>query len=500
MGRKKGKKPKPTPRGRAIWRLREEMGWAAKRLGKANGVSEGVITNLENGWRKEPSRQESEKIIAPMELPAVALDMSLFFGRWVRAAAPPSEPVTPEEEDDRRSLVGAGLIGLHVAHCVYPLLVRQKREERFARDRQRAEECCEHLRQLATVQERRERIQNAEDYQAWAMVERLANESIRAAADTPAKAFEWAELALFTVPFVPGPESRRKRLEGWATFALANAHRVGNDLDASDGGFQRAWTCWEAGEDDDFLPLDEGWPLDLEASLRREQRRFPEALDLYKRALEVSPEARTGHILLNKAATLDQMEDPEGAVEALQQARLHVERADELVDQKVLLFNLSVAQRKLGNWTAAEALVPAIRKVVLRLGGNELDLARTLWNEGLIDAGLGRIAKAIAALEQVFNDLVALELPYDAALAGMDLAAVHLDQGHTREVMFLAGRMQAVFRTFNIEREALAALRAFWEAARREEATVELARRTAEAIERVQRQAPPKGGRPGGKA
>ncbi|HYU31855.1 MAG TPA: hypothetical protein VEW48_06805 [Thermoanaerobaculia bacterium] len=475
------------------------MAWSLERLGDASGLSKSVLYNLETGWRKEPSRQESEKIIAPMELPAAAIDMSLGFGRWVWAAAPPPEPVTPEEEDIRRCVVGAGLIGLHVARSVYPLLVRQKLEERFARDRQRAEECCEYLRQLATVQERRERIQNAEDYQTWAMVERLANESIRAAADTPAKAFEWAELALFTAPFVPGLESRRKRLEGWATFALANAHRVGNDLDASDRGFQRAWTCWEAGEDDDFLPLDEGWPLDLEASLRREQRRFSEALDLHKRALELSPEERRGRILLNKAFTLEQMENPEAAIEALEQARSYVEKAGQLGDLKVLLFNLSVALRKLGKLPAAEDLVPAIREMVLRLGGNELDLARTLWNEGLIDAGLGRIAKATAALEQVFNDLVALRLPYDAALAGMDLAAVHLEQGHTREVMFLAGRMQAVFRTFNIEREALAALRVFWEAARREEATVELARRTAEAIERVQRQAPPKGGR-GGKA
>ena len=190
------------------------------------------------------------------------------------------------------------------------------------------------------------------------------------------------------------------------------------------------------------------------------------------------------------------MEDVEAAVEALQQARPHVEKAGKLRDIFGLRFNLSVALRKLGRWAAAEDLVPAIREVV---GNDELDLTRTLWNEGLIDAGLGRIAKATAALEQVFNDLVALGLPYDAALAGMDLAAVHLEQGHTREVMFLAGRMEAVFRTFNIEREALAALRVFCEAARREEATVELARRTAEVIEKAQREAPPRGGR-GGKA
>jgi tetratricopeptide (TPR) repeat protein len=472
------------------------MDWPAERLGKANGLSEGVVNNLENGWRKEPSREEAEEIIAPLGLPAAALDMSLFFGRWVSAAGPPAEPLTSEAEDVRRCEVAAGLIGLHAARSVFPVLVRRKHEERIARDRQRAEESCGHLRRLPTAQARRERIRNAEDYQTWAMVERLAFESKRAAADTPAKAIEWAELAQYTAPFVPGPESRRKRLEGWATFALANAYRVGNDHDGAEGTFQKAWVAWEAGEDDD-LPLDEGWPFDLQASLRREQRRFLEALDLHRRALELSPEKGKGRILLNKAFTLEQMGDPEAAIEVLQQARPYVEKTGDLGDLKVLLFNLSVAFRKMGRWAAVEELVPAIREVVLELGGKELDLIRTLWNEALIDAGLGRVAKATAALEQVFTDLVALGLPFDAALAGLDLAAVQLDQGHTREVMFLAGRMEAVFRTFNIEREALAALRAFCEAARREEATVELARWTAEIIEKVQREAPPRGGRGG---
>jgi hypothetical protein len=51
----------------------------------------------------------------------------------------------------------------------------------------------------------------------------------------------------------------------------------------------------------------------------------------------------------------------------------------------------------------------------------------------------------------------------------------------------LALRMEKVFISLGIEREALSALLVFCEAARREEATVELARRTAEVIEEVRR-------------
>jgi transcriptional regulator with XRE-family HTH domain len=240
MGRRR---PTPTPRGEAVRRLRQELGWSEARLGEPHGLSKGVIHNLENGWRKEPTREEAEALIAPLELPPVALDVSDAFGRWVRAAAPPSEPVSPEEEDARRSRVAAGIAGLHAARTLYPSFLRRVRGERFARDRQQAEERCGYLRRLKSAQARRDRIKNAEDYQTWAMVERLAHESERAAADHPAKALEWAELALFTIPFVEGPDSRRQRLEGYATFFRANALRVGNGLDGSDEAFQKPGLC-----------------------------------------------------------------------------------------------------------------------------------------------------------------------------------------------------------------------------------------------------------------
>jgi tetratricopeptide (TPR) repeat protein/DNA-binding XRE family transcriptional regulator len=487
MGRRQ---PTPTPRGEAIRRLRQELGWSEARLGEPSGLSKGVVHNLENGWRKEPTRDEAEAIIAPTGLPPAALDISDAFGRWVRAAAPPPEPVSPEEEDARRCAVAAGLLGLHVARRALPLFLRQARAERFARDRRQADERCEHLRRLPSPQARRERIANAEDYQTWAMVERLAHESERAAADTPAKAIEWADLALFTVPFVEGPDSRRRRLEAYGTFTRANALRVGNDLDGSDEGFQKAWILWKAGEDDNPLPLDEGRPLDLEASLRREQRRFQEALDLLARARALSPEESAGRILLKKAFTLEQMGEVEAAIKALQQARPHVERLGNPRGIFGLRFNLAINLLHLGRLAEAEDLVPEVRDAALLLG-NELDLTRTLWLTARLDTSLGRTAEAAGALKQVFEDLIAYRLPYDAALAGMDLAVLHLEQGHSREVMALAQRMELVFVSLGIEREALSALLVFCEAARREVATVELARRTAEVIEKVQRRHPP---------
>jgi hypothetical protein len=69
------------------------------------------------------------------------------------------------------------------------------------------------------------------------------------------------------------------------------------------------------------------------------------------------------------------------------------------------------------------------------------------------------------------------ELTFDYALVSLELAVLLLEQGHTAEVRTLAEEMLRIFRTQKVEREALAALHLFCDAARRETATVDLARK-----------------------
>ena len=81
---------------------------------------------------------------------------------------------------------------------------------------------------------------------------------------------------------------------------------------------------------------------------------------------------------------------------------------------------------------------------------------------------------------------------------GLDafIDALWLEEGRTREVRQLAAGLGWIFRAQKIDREALTALALFCEAARRESATVELARQVIADIERIQGSAP----RPGGGA
>ena len=105
-------------------------------------------------------------------------------------------------------------------------------------------------------------------------------------------------------------------------------------------------------------------------------------------------------------------------------------------------------------------------------------------------AGQGRADEAIVSLEQACRDFAALKLPYDTALASLDLAVLWLKAGHAARVRELAVEMEAIFRANKIHREALAALTLFWEAAKGEVVTVELVRQVIGEVEKAKRSVP----------
>ncbi len=103
---------------------------------------------------------------------------------------------------------------------------------------------------------------------------------------------------------------------------MANALRVAGELKAADSVLEEAKQLWLSGSDADHL-VDPGRLLDLEASLRRDQRRFEEALPLLDEALSVG-RCRERY-LIKKGFTLEVMGEYERALETLLQAESLVE-------------------------------------------------------------------------------------------------------------------------------------------------------------------------------
>ena len=461
--------------------LRFLHSWSQRRLAREAKLSPKEVWSYEAG-RQAPTRASLERLAqaANVHLKEVEpLVPSLM--RLVRRAAGKSGAAHAINEAVAERLAATALAAIEaelprVLADLPPLVP----ERTFEAERARAAELW-NLLAACLPSERLVLVGNDPVFATWAMVERLCDESERAAAADAGQALDWAGLGSLAAHQVED-EAACRRLRGYAQAHLANARRVGNDLSGAERDLAQAWELWEMGTPAQDLPLEESRLFDLEASLRRGQRRLSEALSLLDKALTVcrSSEAK-GRILLKKSATLEQMGDVEGSLQALAAAAQLLDKEKAPRQFCVLRFNQAVNLCHLGRFEEAQVLLPEVRSLAEGLG-HDLDLLRVCWLEGRTQAGLGRPEEAIAALEEVRQGFTHRKLPYDTALATLDLAIVLLEQGETARVRGLAEEMLWLFKAQGIPREALAALRLFQEAAEREAATVELARRAVETL------------------
>jgi tetratricopeptide (TPR) repeat protein len=341
-----------------------------------------------------------------------------------------------------------------------------------ASDRQRGEELWSRLANLSE-EARLAVVQVAEEYQSWSLCERICQESEIEVSRDVERAAELARLAQEVAKRVPGPEDWRNCIQGYAEAHVANVPRVSGELKVSNAALEGAKRLWRAGSDPASV-LDPGRLLDLEASLRRDQRRFEEALSLLDEALIVG--RSPARVLIKKGFTLEVMGDYGRAVETLLQAAPQVESAGDPRLLYMLRFNLAVNFTHTGRYEDAVELVQSVRELASDLG-DEVFLIRVAWLEGRIAAGLGRNDEALRLLEEAREKFAARGMGYDVALALLEEAVLFLEEGRTAEVKELTSDLVKVFESKGVHREAVAALLLFREAAESETATAELARR-----------------------
>jgi transcriptional regulator with XRE-family HTH domain len=464
--------------------LRSGQGWSQARLGRAAGVSPNLINDYEGG-RKTLHRARLEHLLAAMGLPPEAVERTLATLEANRAASgaawDPDDPAGPGRRRAEAVVARSARLAADFSRSLLSLL---SREGAALQAREQAAPLWTRLRRH-TAEERLGLVEGSLKFRSWALCERVAAESIAAAPNHPRQALELAELARRIAELAPGTESWSRRLQGYAWAHVGNARRVCNDLPGAEEAMARAWKLWEAGGPEGEGILEEAWLPGLEATLRRDQRRLSEALEQINRALSLERGEIRAQILLAKSGILEMMGDPEGSTAVLREAAPLINAGREPRLAFGLRFNLLVNFCRLGKAADAEPGLPEVRELAKRLGEG-LDLTRVVWLEGKIAAGLGRTAEAYAAFQQVRREFTARELAYDAALVSLELALLLLEQGRAAEVRGLAGEMVWIFRAQGVHRETLAALQLFWDAARKEEATAELARRVVLYLYRAQ--------------
>ncbi len=462
--------------------LRSGQGWSQADLAKAAGISLKVLNDQERG-RRTLTRERLEQLIALLGLPPAAIDATLDRLASNRAMARPPLGSDPFAAPAAIEAFAArfGTLASAFARTSLSMLTLEG-EARVAR--QRAEALWDRLKKR-TPAERQTLVKHGTKFRTWALCERVAAESIKAAPNHPKEALELAELALLIAERLPAGQAWSLRVQGYAWAHVCNARRVCNDLPGADEAIGRAWKLWEAGAPGDPGLLNPAWLPGLEAALRRAQRRFPEALKRIDEALELDKGELKGEILLTKANLHDALGDPEGSTAALYGAFSLIDPAREPRLAFGLRFNLIADLCQLARFEEAEPRLPELQALAERLG-EELDLTRVVWLKGKIAGGLGRLFDAQAAFEQARRVFFRRKLPFDYALVSLELAVLLLELGRAKEVKVLAEEMLQIFRTQKVEREALAALRLFCDSAQQETATVELAKRVVKFLHRAQ--------------
>jgi tetratricopeptide (TPR) repeat protein len=362
------------------------------------------------------------------------------------------------------------------------------RQLAFERERNRAAALLPEL--LSHAREGRELLlRNQPRYHTWGVFELLLDQSREESFHDPTTAEHLAGLALIQVDYLDPEHYGLPRIEDMRARAwsyVANARRIRSNLQDSEEGFRNAWRHLRQGTGD---PLERALLLDLQASLRRAQRRFPEAVSLLRRAVQIFEEMgerhRAGRSLVNLATVHEQAGTPERAISLLYAAIRKIDPEQEprlvLCARHNLITNLADAGRFLEAHHLFHATQPLYRQFPDAATQN-----RRKWVQGKIARGIGRLQEAeecfLAARDGFLTDRVA----YDVALVSLELATLHAERGRAAEVKRLAQELAPVFWAHQIPRETLAAVTCFLQAAESEEVDQALVARVAAYLRRAQ--------------
>lgn len=235
----------------AIILLRSLKEWDQAELARATGIAPSQLSVYERGGRAVP-RYILERVAAAADFPSSMLEPLLRALRAFRLAAQGGGSRADLVLDD---MFYAELM-VNIRKAVTPYV-----EELFAdfsdeelslipaeEDRDAAAELWRSF-QGCTPGERRLLVEDAGEYQSWALCERVAVASREE--ENPEQALELAQLAVEIAERIDGEAPWRQRVRGYALAHLSRAQRASGDLAGAEQTLARARQLWEEGEPGD---------------------------------------------------------------------------------------------------------------------------------------------------------------------------------------------------------------------------------------------------------
>lgn len=355
------------------------------------------------------------------------------------------------------------------------------KESSVAREREVGGDLFEELMQHPAARQHL-LVRNSARFRHRMLAERIVQESFATGFKDVSRSLELARLAVALVellsPEMCGGAEGLEGLRARALGQLGNSLRINQDYPGAERVFETVQVVID--QPGRVGLLDRARVLDLLASLRKDQRRFAEASQLLDRVGSIYRRLGQWHLLgrtlQQKSTVVGEAGDNEEEIRLLRRALDLLDPQEEPRTFLAARHNLIYALNESGRSREAFALLFHTRPLYLKTG-DRMHLLRLRWVEGMVAQGLNRIEQAEAAYREVRDAFLDLGLPYDAALAALDLASVYNLQGRNSEVCRIAEETLSIFQTNNMHREAIAALSFLCSEARMEEVGSDLVRR-----------------------
>lgn len=360
----------------------------------------------------------------------------------------------------------------------------------FERERSQAPSLTEELLRLDPTKRIEALGEKSQRFHTYSVSQELLQRCREISLRDPREGRRVAELSLAICQRLEGdPYSQQivRDLCARAWSEIANTFRLTSEFEQAEQSLRKAAALLESSLD----PLEKARVLDLEASLRRDQRRFEEALSLRDQALKIYRRFEdlhgVGRTLQNIGSDHLEMGEPEKAVRYLREA---IEFVDpEIEPRTVWAVHTNLTTALVQQERFLEAAEAYSKSRDLYIGTDPATSIRQHWLYGRIATGLGRLEEAVQAFQLTREAFRQRDTPYDFAMVSLELAQVYARLGHTSEVKRLASEMVPFFKSRHIHREALAALTLFRQAAESEAATVERLQQIFEQLQKAPRKA-----------
>jgi hypothetical protein len=228
---------------------------------------------------------------------------------------------------------------------------------------------------------------------------------------------------------------------------------------------------------------------DVQASLRTDQRRLGEALDLLEVVQKLYRDTGDLHLagraLVSKGIITHYDGEPWEAVGVLRDGLALLDSGRDPRLAAVGRQGLIDALAACGEFREAGRMLLG-SGLRLAFAAEPLNLLKLRWVEGKVFAGTGKLGRAERIFGEIREEFFLHGREYDAAMVGLDLAAVWLRQGKMPKVEELAEETYEALRDLGVQTEALKAALFLREACRRQRVTLGLLRNVRDFLARLE--------------